>query len=159
MVPAGSGVTRTAEEINGVWQKPWPHQRREGGSVQHANQFTAAGGSLTGYADSPVCTQLQASTPGHQEAPAAGWIDLYHKKNDVSKNTGQLPARYFSLSLLMPNNRHSSPGEVSGLLPRPAWMHPAFHWCLPQYRRFAHGRTSAQNLPAVLRPVRCSGRE
>ena len=90
MVPAGSGVTSAAEEINGVWQKEFSlffsveevdeetFAKRlaegdytialapisaEGGSVYNMlNQFTAAGGSLTGYADSLYATQLQAST-------------------------------------------------------------------------------------------------
>ena len=90
MVPAGSGVTSAAEEINGVWQKEFSlffsveevdeetFAKRlaegdytialapisaEGGSVYNMlNQFTAAGGSLTGYADSLYTTQLQAST-------------------------------------------------------------------------------------------------
>lgn len=90
MVPAGSGVTSAAEEINGVWQKEFSlffsveevdeetFAKRlaegdytialapisaEGGSVYNMlNQFTAAGGGLTGYADSLYATQLQAST-------------------------------------------------------------------------------------------------
>ena len=90
MVPAGSGVTSAAEEINGVWQKEFSlffsveevdeetFAKRlaegdytialapisaEGGSVYNMlNQFTAAGGGLTGYADSLYTTQLQAST-------------------------------------------------------------------------------------------------
>lgn len=89
MVPAGSGVTSAAEEINGVWQKEFSlffsveevdeetFAKRlaegdytialapisaEGGSVYNMlNQFTAAGGGLTGYADSLYATQLQAS--------------------------------------------------------------------------------------------------
>lgn len=90
MVPAGSGMTSAAEEINGVWQKEFSlffsveevdeetFAKRlaegdytialapisaEGGSVYNMlNQFTAAGGGLTGYADSLYATQLQAST-------------------------------------------------------------------------------------------------
>ena len=90
MVPAGSGVTSAAEEINGVWQKEFSlffsveevdeetFAKRlaegdytialapisaEGGSVYNMlNQFTAAGGGLTGYADSLYAPQLQAST-------------------------------------------------------------------------------------------------
>ena len=90
MVPAGSGVTSAAEEINGVWQKEFSlffsveevdeetFAKRlaegdytialapisaEGGSVYNMlNQFTAAGGGLTGYVDSLYATQLQAST-------------------------------------------------------------------------------------------------
>lgn len=90
MVPAGSGVTSAAEEINGVWQKEFSlffsveevdeetFAKRlaegdytialapisaEGGSVYNMlNQFTAGGGGLTGYADSLYATQLQAST-------------------------------------------------------------------------------------------------
>ena len=90
MVPAGSGVTSAAEEINGVWQKEFSlffsveevdeetFAKRlaegdytialapisaEGGSVYNMlNQFTAAGGGLTGYTDSLYTTQLQAST-------------------------------------------------------------------------------------------------
>ena len=90
MVPAGSGVTSAAEEINGAWQKEFSlffsveevdeetFAKRlaegdytialapisaEGGSVYNMlNQFTAAGGGLTGYADSLYTTQLQAST-------------------------------------------------------------------------------------------------
>ena len=90
MVPAGSGMTNAAEEINGVWQKEFSlffsveevdeetFAKRlaegdytialapisaEGGSVYNMlNQFTAAGGGLTGYADSLYATQLQAST-------------------------------------------------------------------------------------------------
>ena len=90
MVPAGSGVTSAAEEINGVWQKEFSlffsveevdeetFAKRlaegdytialapisaEGGSVYNMlNQFTTAGGGLTGYADSLYATQLQAST-------------------------------------------------------------------------------------------------
>ena len=90
MVPAGSGVTSAAEEINGVWQKEFSlffsveevdeetFAKRlaegdytialapisaEGGSVYNMlNQFTAAGGGLTGYADSLYATQLQACT-------------------------------------------------------------------------------------------------
>ena len=90
MVSAGSGVTSAAEEINGVWQKEFSlffsveevdeetFAKRlaegdytialapisaEGGSVYNMlNQFTAAGGGLTGYADSLYATQLQAST-------------------------------------------------------------------------------------------------
>ena len=89
MVPAGSGMTSAAEEINGVWQKDFSlffsveevdedtfNQRlasgdytsalapirAEGGSVYNMlNQFTATGGNLTGYADSLFATQLQAS--------------------------------------------------------------------------------------------------
>ena len=89
MVPAGSGVISAAEEINGVWQKEFSlffsveevdeetFAKRlaegdytialapisaEGGSVYNMlNQFTAAGGGLTGYADSLYATQLQAS--------------------------------------------------------------------------------------------------
>ena len=89
MVPADSGVTSAAEEINGVWQKEFSlffsveevdeetFAKRlaegdytialapisaEGGSVYNMlNQFTAAGGGLTGYADSLYATQLQAS--------------------------------------------------------------------------------------------------
>mgnify|MGYP003012838266 CR=1 FL=1 len=90
MVPAGSGVTSAAEEINGVWQKEFSlffsveevdeetFAKRlaegdytialapisaEGGSVYNMlNQFTTAGGGLTGYADSLYAPQLQAST-------------------------------------------------------------------------------------------------
>ena len=90
MVPAGSGMTSAAEEINGVWQKEFSlffsveevdeetFAKRlaegdytialapisaEGGSVYNMlNPFTAAGGGLTGYADSLFATQLQAST-------------------------------------------------------------------------------------------------
>ena len=90
MVPAGSGVTSAAEEINGVWQKEFSlffsveevdeetFAKRlaegdytialapisaEGGSVYNMlNQFTAGGGGLTGYTDSLYATQLQAST-------------------------------------------------------------------------------------------------
>ena len=82
MVPAGSGVTSAAEEINGVWQKEFSlffsveevdeetFAKRlaegdytialapisaEGGSVYNMlNQFTAAGGGLTGYALNPA---------------------------------------------------------------------------------------------------------
>ena len=89
MVPAGSGMTSAAEEINGVWQKDFSlffsveevdedtfNQRlasgdytialapirAEGGSVYNMlNQFTATGGNLSGYADSLFATQLQAS--------------------------------------------------------------------------------------------------
>ena len=89
MVPAGSGLTQAAEEINGEWQKEFslffsveevdeetfnkrladgdytialaPIQA-EGGSVYNMlNQFTASGGNLTGYANSLFATQLQAS--------------------------------------------------------------------------------------------------
>ena len=89
MVPAGSGVTSAAEEINGVWQKEFSlffsveevdeetFAKRlaegnytialapisaEGGSVYNMlNQFPAAGGGLTGYAASLYATTLQAT--------------------------------------------------------------------------------------------------
>ena len=89
MLPAGSGMMQAAEEINGVWQKQFSlffsveevdaetFNKRlaegdytialapitaEGGSVYNMlSQFTAAGGGLTGYADSLYATQLQAS--------------------------------------------------------------------------------------------------
>ena len=89
MVPAGTGMTTAAEEINGVWQKDFSlffsveevdeetFAKRladgdytialapisaEGGSVYNMlSQFTAAGGGLTGYSDSLFATQLQAS--------------------------------------------------------------------------------------------------
>ena len=101
MVPAGSGVTSAAEEINGVWQKEFSlffsveevdeetFAKRlaegdytialapisaEGGSVYNMlNQFTAAGGGLTGYADSLYATQLQASTQATGSSRCACW--------------------------------------------------------------------------------------
>ena len=89
MVPAGSGMTSAAEEINGVWQKEFSlffsveevdeetFAKRlaegdytialapisaEGGSVyQMLQQFTTAGGSLTGYADTVYADRLALS--------------------------------------------------------------------------------------------------
>mgnify|MGYP001835519823 CR=1 FL=1 len=90
LLPAGSGLTQAAEEINGEWQKqfslffsleevePEEFEKRlaegnytialapisaESGSVYNVlAQFTAQGGGLTGYANSLYATQLSASS-------------------------------------------------------------------------------------------------
>ena len=85
LLPAGSGLTQAAEEINGEWQKqfslffsleevePEEFEKRlaEGNytialapiSVYNVlAQFTAQGGGLTGYANSLYATQLAASS-------------------------------------------------------------------------------------------------
>ena len=90
LLPAGSGLTQAAEEINGEWQKqfslffsleevePEEFEKRlaegnytialapisaESGSVYNVlAQFTAQGGGLTGYANSLYATQLAASS-------------------------------------------------------------------------------------------------
>ena len=90
LLPAGSGLTQAAEEINGEWQKqfslffsleevePEEFEKRlaegnytialapisaESGSVYNVLvQFTAQGGGLTGYANSLYATQLAASS-------------------------------------------------------------------------------------------------
>lgn len=90
LLPAGSGLTQAAEEINGEWQKqfslffsleevePEEFEKRlaegnytialapisaESGSVYNVlAQFTALGGGLTGYANSLYATQLAASS-------------------------------------------------------------------------------------------------
>ena len=90
LVPAGSGLTQAAEQINGEWQKefslffsleevaPEDFEKRlsegdytialapisaESGSVYTVlSQFTAQGGGLTDYSNSLYATQLSAST-------------------------------------------------------------------------------------------------
>ena len=89
LLPQGSGLTETVEQINGAWQKdcslffsveevePEEFQKRlesgsytialapvqaEGGSVYTAlAQFSPIGGGLTGYSDALYTTQLSAS--------------------------------------------------------------------------------------------------
>ncbi len=98
MVPAGSGVTSAAEEINGVWQKEFSlffsveevdeetFAKRlaegdytialapisaEGGSVYNMlNQFTAAGGGLPAM-QIPCMPPSCRPAPRPPEAPAA----------------------------------------------------------------------------------------
>lgn len=120
MVPAGSGVTSAAEEINGVWQKEFslffsveevdeetfakrlaegdytialaPHQRRGRQCVQHAEPVHRSGRQPDWLCRFPVCHPAAGQHPGHRKLPLPALLGLI-----VSASCSAMPWRFLCL--------------------------------------------------------------